>query len=50
MAQNFDWFFEDTPSTTTKTNNQSSYGGFFDDQNKPEKENDFFGKNAIASD
>jgi len=39
MAQNFDWFFGETPSTT-KTNNQSSYGGFFDDQNKPEEENE----------
>ena len=42
MAQNFDWFFGETPSTT-KTNNQSSYGGFFDDQAvQPQEESGFF--------
>ena len=48
MAQNFDWFFGETPSTT-KTNNQSSYGGFFDDQAvQPQEESGFFTNVAKA--
>ena len=42
MAQNFDWFFGETPSAT-KTNNQSSYGGFFDAPPvQPQEQSGFF--------